>query len=161
MFGVIAYLYRDVLPRNRWFLIAGICSLVLAANLPIEPLYRKLVTDLLFPPIIAYAVFHVAFSNNIKLQHVARWGDFSYGTYLYAFPIQLVLLASFATKIAFPIYVAISMALALTAGVVSWHLIERWFLPLRRLGSSRHNSPTQLRPSRGVYDEARNVVSKP
>jgi peptidoglycan/LPS O-acetylase OafA/YrhL len=30
-----------------------------------------------------------------------------------------------------PLYVSVSMALSLTAGILSWHLVERWFLPRR------------------------------
>ena len=140
MFGVCAYLYRDCVPRSRMFLIAGLALLVLVANLPIEPLHRMVLTNLVFPPTMAYAVFYVAFSDNLKLHRVARWGDFSYGTYLYAFPIQKMLLATFATNIGFPFYIAMSMTLALIGGVTSWHLVERWFLSSGRLGNTARGS---------------------
>jgi len=149
MCGVVAYLYRDALPRSRWLLIGGLLLLVLAANLPAEPLSRKLITDLLFPPLIAYATFYLAFSKTIKLHDAARWGDFSYGTYLYAFPIQLMLLASLGKDIAFPLYVVLSMVLSLTAGVISWHLIECWFLPSRRRHPVAKLDPKPSLPSLG------------
>ncbi len=132
MFGVVAYVFRGSLPRSRLLLITALAALVVVANLPIDPLSRKLVTDLLFPPIIAYATFYIAFSENFRWHDAARWGDFSYGTYLYAFPIQLMLLASLGKALSFPAYLALSIVLALGAGTVSWHLVERWFLPLRR-----------------------------
>jgi peptidoglycan/LPS O-acetylase OafA/YrhL len=147
MCGVVAYLYRDALPRSRWLLIAGLVLLVVVANLPIDPLYRKLLTDMLFPPVVAYATFYIAFSENIKLHDAARWGDFSYGTYLYAFPIQLILLASFGKAIIFPVYVALSIGLALMAGAISWHVIERWFMPSRNYRGAQEAS-AQLRSSR-------------
>jgi peptidoglycan/LPS O-acetylase OafA/YrhL len=142
MFGVTIYLYRDVIRRSRLFLITGLVSLVLTANLPIEPLYRKVLTDLLFPPVISYVIFHAAFSNSLKLHDAAHWGDFSYGTYLYAFPIQQMLFVSFGATIIFPVYVAASMALSLIAGAISWYLVERWFLQSRRKYlSAQHSSP--------------------
>jgi len=62
------------------------------------------------------------------LHNAARFGDFSYGTYLYAFTIQEALLFLFGKELTFPLYVAASMAFALFAGVVSWFTVERWFL---------------------------------
>jgi peptidoglycan/LPS O-acetylase OafA/YrhL len=147
MFGAVAYLYRDALPRSRSILIATLVLLVVVANLPMVPLYTKLMTDLLFPPIIAYATFYIAFSQHIKMHDTARWGDFSYGTYLYAFPIQLILMASLGKTIAFPVYIALSVVMALAAGIVSWHLVERWFLPSGRHHHVVKEGSVQLRPA--------------
>jgi len=126
--GVVLYLYRDIVPRNGLVAFVGITLLIGGANLPIDPLHRQCLVDLLFPPVVAYGVVYVAFSPGIKLHNAARFGDFSYGTYLYAFTIQEALLFLFGKELTFPLYVAASMAFALFAGVVSWFTVERWFL---------------------------------
>ena len=56
----------------------------------------------------------------------ARMGDWSYGLYLYAFPLQQVL-ALFAVQHTFGFmgYVALSTLLSLAAAALSWFLVER------------------------------------
>jgi peptidoglycan/LPS O-acetylase OafA/YrhL len=77
----------------------------------------------LLPIVLAYTVFYVAFSR--QFWRAAKHGDFSYGTYLYAFPIQQLILAF--TVCTFPIFVGASMLLSGLAGVASWFAVERWF----------------------------------
>jgi peptidoglycan/LPS O-acetylase OafA/YrhL len=105
--------------------------LALAPNLPPEPLHGKILTNLILPPVIAYATLYIAFSKTNKLNDAAKWGDFSYGTYLYAFPIQKMLFTTFGGALIFPAYIAASLALSLSAGAMSWYLVERWFLSRR------------------------------
>ena len=61
------------------------------------------------------------------VRRAGRFGDFSYGMYLYAFPVQQFVLAAMPGN-QYPI--ATCMALTLPIAVVSWHLVEapalRW-----------------------------------
>ena len=68
MLGMCAYLYRDIIPRSRWLLMTGLSLLLIARNLPLDPLHGKILTNVLLPPVISYLTFHVAFSENLKLQ---------------------------------------------------------------------------------------------
>jgi peptidoglycan/LPS O-acetylase OafA/YrhL len=123
--GTLVYLYRDELPRRLWIAILGPLILIAATNLPIAMPWKMALVGLIFPPAIAYAMFYFAFTT--QLFNAARYGDFSYGAYLYAFPIQQMMLASFGTAIPFWLYIPLAMLLALAAGVLSWHGVERWF----------------------------------
>lgn len=60
----------------------------------------------------------------------ARWGDISYGVYIYAFPVQqtLVLLLPEAP---FLVHLALSTGLAFALGYVSWHVVEKPMLKLK------------------------------
>jgi peptidoglycan/LPS O-acetylase OafA/YrhL len=124
--GMLAYQYRDLLPRSLWIAILGPLLVVAAANLPLAAPWKSAILGLLFPPTVAYSLFYCAFKR--QLLDAARFGDFSYGTYLYAFPIQQILRADFATSLPFWLYVPIAMLLSLTAGILSWYCVERWFL---------------------------------
>jgi peptidoglycan/LPS O-acetylase OafA/YrhL len=126
--GVVLYLYRDVVPRSGLSALAALIVLICMAHFPIDPLYRSALVHFLFPPVVAYAVINVAFSPSINLHNAARFGDFSYGTYLYAYPIQQALFFVYGHELSFKIYVLLAMFLALLAGAVSWFSVERWFL---------------------------------
>lgn len=63
------------------------------------------------------------------LRHAGRFGDLSYGLYLYAFPIQQLVLARL-PGVSFPVLTCV--ALTLPVAFVSWHLIERPALRWKR-----------------------------
>ncbi len=42
-------------------------------------------------------MFWFGFHPRLRLHHAARFGDFSYGAYFYAFPIQQLITMNFAT----------------------------------------------------------------
>jgi peptidoglycan/LPS O-acetylase OafA/YrhL len=61
----------------------------------------------------------------------SRWGDWSYGCYLYAFPVQQWLVAQGWHERSFALFVLLSTLLALGCGAASWHGIERWAARLK------------------------------
>lgn len=128
MLGAATYLYRQHIPRDRRLLLGGIALVILCAHLPIADPWRAIVTRCAFPPVLTYGIFYLAFTDAVRMPHAARYGDFSYGAYLYAFPIQQMLATGLRGKASFTVYVLLSMAGALAAGVLSWHVVERWFL---------------------------------
>lgn len=128
MAGMLIYLYRERLPRDRWFMLGGIMLMIIASHLPLS-LRAKLTADsILFPLVVSYATCYFGFSPQIF--EAARYGDLSYGTYLYAFPIQQLLKAG--ADLDFLTFIVASMALSLSAGFLSWHGVERWFLKAAR-----------------------------
>lgn len=142
LLGGAVYLYRDKLPRRATLVILLVLATVGAAHLPLRDPLRTAVTHLLLPPTLAYCVFYTAFNAGLHGEDAARHGDFSYGTYLYAFPIQQMLVAWGRERLDFPSFVLLSLAASLAAGVASWHLVERWFLPpLRRADTGRKADP--------------------
>jgi peptidoglycan/LPS O-acetylase OafA/YrhL len=132
MLGAAIYTERARIPRSGALLAGLILATMISAHLPLADPLRLIPTRLLMPPTLAYAVFYLAFHPRIAFHHVARHGDFSYGCYLYAFPIQRMLAASLPAAVPFAVYVLLSMVLSLLAGVASWFLVERWFLPRAR-----------------------------
>ena len=123
--GMLTYLYRDSIPRRLWIAVLGPMLVIAIANLPIAMPWKLSLVGLIFPPLVAYTVFYFAFSK--QLFDASRYGDFSYGTYLYAFPIQQIVIARLGAAIPFWLYIPRAMLLSLAAGVLSWHAVERWF----------------------------------
>lgn len=59
------------------------------------------------------------------LRQAGRWGDFSYGLYIYAFPIQQILIWYFANRLEFGAALLLSLGSTLTLAAASWHLLEK------------------------------------
>ncbi len=79
--------------------------------------------------LFAYAV--LAFAQGTSFAGFARRGDFSYGLYLYAFPMQQVVAAHFHGVLGVHVAALLSLAGALALAVLSWHLIEAPALRLK------------------------------
>jgi peptidoglycan/LPS O-acetylase OafA/YrhL len=141
--GMLAYQYRDRLPRSLPIALLGPVLVVAAVNLPVSIAWKAAILGLIFPPAVAYSLFYFAFKK--QLLDAARFGDFSYGTYLYAFPIQQMLRADFGTQLPFWLFIPIAMILSLAAGVLSWHCVERWF---QKSTPREHRAASELLPKR-------------
>ncbi len=122
LLGMIAYQWKHVLPARPYLLIAAIASAIGACWL------NRHLANFVFAPALAYVTFYAAFSDVRPLQSLFSRGDFSYGTYLYAFPIQQILFATWGHALSFPIFIVLSMALSLLAGLCSWHAVEKHFI---------------------------------
>jgi peptidoglycan/LPS O-acetylase OafA/YrhL len=66
----------------------------------------------------------------------SRYGDFSYGTYLYAFPVQQMIMRFIGHPVLPWVLFSVALPASLICAFVSWHLVERWFLrkPSRSIG---------------------------
>ncbi|MFT3965194.1 MAG: acyltransferase [Sphingobium sp.] len=120
--GCAAYFHGRSVPRRAWLPPVLFVALVLSARMGASPI----LFDMLCPPVLAYALFYIAFAPRRRLPDAARHDDMSYGAYLYGFPVQQMVKALF--DLAFPAYVLACLSLSLLAGFLSWHLVEKRFL---------------------------------
>jgi peptidoglycan/LPS O-acetylase OafA/YrhL len=119
--GVMAYLYRDRIRYTRNGSIVCCFALLAASAVPFAWVA-------LFPFAGAYLLFWIAFSPSIRLSDAAKYGDFSYGTYLYAFPLQQMIVRVWAGPMNPMLLFLLATPLALLFAIASWHFIERPFL---------------------------------
>jgi peptidoglycan/LPS O-acetylase OafA/YrhL len=124
--GVVLYLFRDHVRLHAWGAVLAVIALLAAC-------WVHAGWAAVFPVAGTYLVFYVAFARWIPLQRVGRFGDFSYGTYLFAFPIEQLLMMKLGHAVAPWMLFAMATPLTLLAAVVSWYAVERRFLrPERR-----------------------------
>jgi peptidoglycan/LPS O-acetylase OafA/YrhL len=94
-------------------------------------------------PALAYVLIWLA----VRLPFSAfdRPGDFSYGTYIYAFPIQMLLAAVGVPRFGLAAYMLLCIATTTVAAALSWHLIEKHALRLKRWtpGVFRRSGPAE------------------
>ena len=96
--------------------------------------------DLVWPFTLPYLVLYLA--HRLPFQRVERWGDFSYGIYIYAFPIQQCLALGGLYRLGVLPYLLCSMMLAVVAGFVSWRWLEQPVLQwARSIGRSSRTAP--------------------
>lgn len=88
---------------------------------------------LIFHAALPYLVIWAAQLRIPVMNRFGRYGDFSYGMYLYAFPLQQALAWLGGARWPYPGYVAACFGVTLLCAVASWHLVERPALRLKVL----------------------------
>lgn len=89
-------------------------------------------TQILKPIAFSFMVFYIAYNFKF-LNYVGKYGDFTYGIYIYHFPIiQLFFYLGFYDNYNPILMSALTMVLVLTLAVLSWHFIELPYLSKSR-----------------------------
>lgn len=114
--GIAAYLARDRLYLAWWplFLLAGALAALNAAALEV-PHLAQIFTALL--------VLDLGFLSARRGALSGEWPDYSYGIYVYAFPIMMGL-AAMAPGISASALAGLTFLTTLPLAVLSWHLVE-------------------------------------
>ncbi|MDE1467454.1 acyltransferase family protein [Aurantiacibacter sp. D1-12] len=114
--GMAAFIARDRL-RLSWK--AAALAWLAVALLWLTPLVQTaLITAL------SYSVLVFGFATRNRLLRYNALGDYSYGTYIYAFPIQQALIQLFPGQTALQ-NMALAIPVTLLFAITSWHVIER------------------------------------
>jgi peptidoglycan/LPS O-acetylase OafA/YrhL len=94
-----------------------------------------------FDATLAYGIFVVAYHPKLFVKAAANRGDFSYGLYIYAFPIQQTVVAKLHTVRPLSNFI-IALAITLPIAILSWYLVEQPMLSLKNLGLKRQVAKT-------------------
>ncbi|HTE26574.1 acyltransferase family protein [Flavitalea sp.] len=72
----------------------------------------------------SYLIMFLGFVRNSPVENFAKYGDYSYGLYIWAFPVQQILALHF---LHWNVYVnfLIATGITLVLSILSWHLIEK------------------------------------
>ena len=125
--GMACYQFRDALRWRDSFAGAAVLALAVSGGLG--------GFEIVWPFALPHLVLYLA--HRLPFEQVENWGDFSYGVYIYGFPLQQCLALAGAHHFGFPVYFAASTVLSLMAGVSSWFALERPVLRWARTFSRR------------------------
>jgi len=132
------FLYGSALHYGRsWWASRRrpVALLLLAAALLSDALGQQYLGILIFLP---YAVILVGEASTPVLRRAGRWGDLSYGIYIYSFPLQQTVIWATANGLGLLSGGALSLALTLLCAALSWHGVEKPALALKNhLGAGR------------------------
>ncbi len=118
--GALCYLHREHIPLHGALLVALVAACWAASG------------TWAYPPAFALAetAFVFWFAYRLRWHAFNRFGDYSYGLYLWGFPIQQVV-AHHLPQAAPWQNSALALPLATALGVLSWHFVEKPALALK------------------------------
>lgn len=139
--GILAYHWRHVVVINARLFIIALVSAYVLTELPQT-------TFLVLPLVNIYIMIYIGM---MKFPHVKllQRGDYSYGLYLYAFPIQQAIVQFLPDHRNW--WTVFVLAVVITFGVatLSWHLIEKPALRLKKwVQNAPRPIPSTTEPSR-------------
>lgn len=137
LFGIIAFQLRDRIYYSPWLFVASVLVVLgIAFTFPSMEAGQNPALRFLLMPAIVYITIYVGLTK-MPLPGFFRTGDYSYGIYLYHQPFLQIIITLFpAAALAAhtgPIFTLLAgLPLILGAAWLSWHLVERPLLALRK-----------------------------
>ena len=150
LFCVAGAYFTDQKQQQHYDILMFICTFFIAASMykyrQYVPLsWPLMVTLLAFTPWLAntiiapaYVSFSIVYSTLVLAYRFNGWirlynkvGDYSYGLYIYAFPVQQTL-AHLIDDINVVSMIGLTTLLTLPLAILSWHFIEKPFMAYRR-----------------------------
>jgi peptidoglycan/LPS O-acetylase OafA/YrhL len=123
--GMLIYSYKDKIVLNKWNAMLSFFMIIISLK------FGGFVE--IFTIFGAYLIFYFAYNKKIKLSEFSKYGDFSYGIYVYAFPIQQTVTYFNGIEISVFMNIVVSLPITLIIAFFSWHLIEKPALNLKRI----------------------------
>lgn len=122
--GMIMYYYREKIMISSWYASISFFLLLLSSQ------FGGFKFVLLFSG--TYLIMYFVYHPKIKLHGFSKFGDFSYGLYIYAFPVQQTVTYFFNSKLSPWLNLAISLPITLALAFLSWHIIEKHAMKLKK-----------------------------
>lgn len=149
--GCICYLYRESIPASK--VLFGACLVLLTVGLVFGSF------GLVSPIAMSYVFMCLAFW--LPIRRFDAWGDFSFGTYIYAFPVQQGLVLLRVPKIGFAVYLVSTVLITLVFAVWSYRCIEAPSLRLKNFDLSRWRKSSRSNPTVTEPNTALALVREP
>jgi len=115
--GVSFFLLKEKILLSQRGMI--FCIVLLTASS-----FNQEIFSIVYRICLAYVIFYLAYIPAGLIRHFNKVGDYSYGMYIYAFPLQQSILA-ITQDISIRTFVFSSLVSTLVLAMLSWHLIEK------------------------------------
>jgi peptidoglycan/LPS O-acetylase OafA/YrhL len=123
--GSIVYLFRNSIPDSGWLALALICCVTIGVLLPTGgriPTIQFTPIDM-FLPLIVYPVLWLG--SHLPFRQIGSKNDYSYGLYIYAWPITELFLIMHLERHGVFVFVGASLLGTIPFALASWWLIEK------------------------------------
>jgi peptidoglycan/LPS O-acetylase OafA/YrhL len=123
--GAVCFLFREKL-----VLWGSVCAvLIVLFVVSFKTPYVHLMGYVALPCLVLY----LAFTDIPFLRNFGKYGDASYGMYVYAFPVQQTLIHYLGNQISVAAFFACSFFVTLLVSFLSWHIVEHPALGLKNV----------------------------
>ncbi len=121
--GASFFVWRDNIRLSSKLIYIGLPLLLLSA-------IHKDIFFVVYCLLLPFLIFYAAYIPSGGIRKFNKLGDYSYGIYIYAFPVQQSLL-EIAPDISVFSLTVIAFLITLFLSILSWHLIEKRFLKMK------------------------------
>jgi peptidoglycan/LPS O-acetylase OafA/YrhL len=131
--GSLLYLYREVVPDSRRVALMSAFLFLLGLVLPIGasiPTFTLTSMDVT-AVFLAYPLLWLGI--HLPLSRVGSRNDYSYGIYIYAFPVQQILVVWGVNAWGYGLYTFLTLLFVAPVAAASWWLVEKQALSLKRI----------------------------
>lgn len=136
--GMCFYSYRNRIPRSRTLFSIALTIFCIA-------LFAIKGLSYVQPIFGSYVLFYLAFTQSISFKNFSKAGDFSYGIYVYAWPVQQLVIVFFEKHLNVSLLFMLSLMFAFPLAWLSWHYIEKPFLSFKKKKKAEaENSPKSV-----------------
>jgi hypothetical protein len=125
------WLWRDKIPLSGGLAFGCVVGLLIASRF--SPWFA-----ILFPIFCGYCIIWFGYGPKLKFLDWTNQTDLSYGTYLYAFPVQQIVAMHESLRHPW-INFLISGPVAILLAWFSWHLVEKRFLAIKKSGFAQND----------------------
>lgn len=116
--GMAYFAFRDRIRPSHVGALVALLAFAVAARVEHGLIF-------VLPFAAAYLIFWMAYLPVPKLHAFGKHGDYSYGIYLYAFPIQQIIVHTLGTPLSPWLVFVLAWPASIVASIASWWLIER------------------------------------
>ena len=131
LFGACFYYFREHVPYSRIAAILITLSFVVIACVGRESWKDSYVLNVFTVPGFTYLIIFLGLTPFPKIPFFSR-GDYSYGIYLYGYPIQQALILLMPGLTFWLPFFLVSLTVATAMAAFSWHVVEKPILTMRR-----------------------------
>lgn len=127
--GASCYVLKNRIPFNRATFIVLLAVVLLSA-------FDRRAFFLAFSLALPYLILYLAYGFGGRIRAFNRLGDYSYGIYIYAFPVEQTT-EHLVPGISIAWLIGISALVTLILAMLSWHLIEKRALKLKDIAAEK------------------------
>ena len=141
LFGTLLYLYRDRVPDSFWLAAASAVLVALSFVIPLDGRDREFGLTLtnVFAPALAYLMIWLGI--HLPLYKVGARNDYSYGIYIYGYPVTQLLAVWGVYRWGVVGYTSSVVLVTFLFAAGSWWFIEKNVLRLKKIGLVRPSRP--------------------
>lgn len=146
--GSLIYIFRTRITINKFFAVFAFVALIMNFYFNTNQLSAYIITGFS----LGYFLLFIGFVKTTSIKNFSKHGDFSYGLYIWAFPIQQILFLEL-PELNVYYHFLIAASITMVFAYLSWHFIESPAMKLKRhLVIGKFSCLSQVKAKRSKFN---------